>query len=136
MKSKKILFACACSGAILLGLRVFALPDKAGDASTDNAATIENATSTEMAAEMRVKMDRAAANVRERLHMSAMLEVSDDSAEEAEIAELYRSGWIIEATVEEVEAALKAAAATPSLEDDIAAQILAHRASCRFFFKE
>lgn len=124
MKSHKVLLALMFSGEILFAQRVCALPDKTGEASVDKAA------------ETRVKLDLATKNVRERLHMSAMLEASDDPAEEAEIAELYRTGWIIEATVEQVEAALKAAAATPSLEDDVAARVLAHRASCRYFFKE
>lgn len=132
MKSKQILLALACCGSLLFGLRLFALPEKTGEVSPDKS----EAASAAEAAEMRTKLDRAAKNVRDRLHMSAMIEVSDDPGEEAEIAELYRSGWIIEATVDEVEAALKAAAATPALEDDVAARCLAHRASCRYFFKE
>lgn len=82
------------------------------------------------------KLDQAVAEVTTRLHMPAMLEISEDPAQEAEIAELHQSGWIVDATVDEVESALQAAAATPELEDNIAALILAHRASCRFFVEE
>ena len=103
---------------------------------TSEAMSSSHDPSDKKSAAMRVKLDRASAKVRDRLHMSCMIEVSDDPAEEAEIAELFRSGWIIEATVEDVEAARQAATATPGLEDDAAAQALAHRASCRFFFKE
>lgn len=82
------------------------------------------------------KLDAATEKVRGRLRMSAMLEAGVDPAMDAEIEEFYRSGWIIDATVDEVESALEAAAATPSTEDDVKAQILAHRASCRFFVTE
>lgn len=86
--------------------------------------------------QMGAKLEQASSEVRARLHMPAMLEMTDNPADDAEIAELYQSGWIIDATVEEVEAALKAAAATPGPEDDSAALVFAHRASCRYFLKE
>jgi hypothetical protein len=86
--------------------------------------------------ELQDKLDLAAAEIRDRLGMPAMLEESGDPAQEAEIAELHSSGWIVEATVDEVAAALDAAKATPTPDDDVAARILAHRASCRYFFKE
>ena len=132
MKSKSILLALACSGALLFGLRGFALPAITGETSTEKAGE----TSAEKTAEMRAKLDKAEKNVRDRLHMSAMLEVTDDAGVEQNMAYLHRSGWIINATVEDVEAARKAAAATPSLDDDKIAEELAHRASCRFFYSE
>jgi hypothetical protein len=127
MKNKTIAVALIAS---FLSLAVWRIA-RSEDANSGFAMDRDHA-----AAEMRIKLDRAANNVRERLHMSVMIEASDDPVEEAEIAELYRSGWIIDATVDQVEAAIKAAVATPTLEDDIAARILAHRASCRYFFKE
>ncbi|GAA5121172.1 hypothetical protein JIN84_00345 [Luteolibacter yonseiensis] len=86
--------------------------------------------------EVQARLEQAASEIRTRLHRPAMLEVSDNPADEAEIAELYHSGWIIDATVDEVEAALQAAEATPEPEDNVAALILAHRASCRYFLEE
>lgn len=129
MKLKKTISALACSGAILFGLRGFALPEEAGETFA------EKPQSSECSAEVRGKLDRAAAKVRASLHRSSMLEASDDPAENAEIEELHHSGWIIKATVEEVEAALQAAALTPTEEDDVAARILAHRASCRYYLE-
>jgi len=87
-------------------------------------------------AEMQERLETASSEVRTRLHRPAMLEVSEDAGDEAEIMELYNSGWIIKASVAEVEAALQAAAATPDVEDDRAALILAHRASCRYFLED
>lgn len=128
MKRRKTLVALLLAGLSAVAVCAVAIP-------SSSPAPVSEPTA-EQAAELRAKLDRAANDVRDRLHMPAMLEISDDPAEEAEIAELYRSGWITEATVEEVEAALKAAAATTTLEDDVAARILAHRASCRYFLKE
>lgn len=88
------------------------------------------------ATETQEKLEHASSEVRTRLHRPAMLEVSEDPGDEAEIMELYNSGWIIQATVDEVEAALQAAAATPDTEDDRAALVLAHRASCRYFLED
>ncbi|MFK7849666.1 MAG: hypothetical protein AB8D78_01710 [Akkermansiaceae bacterium] len=59
-------------------------------------------------------------------------ENSDSSTDAASLRELEESGFIIPATLEEVEAALKAAALTPETEDDKAALILKHRGSYRF----
>ncbi len=49
------------------------------------------------------------------------------------VVEQWESGYIIPATLQEVKAALAAAAATPDREDDIQALILKHRGSYRFF---
>lgn len=98
-----------------------------GDEVSDSAKQVEDAQA------LQTRVARQASDVRNRLHMAAVVSVGDDPGEEAEIAELYRSGWIIDATVDEVEAALQAAAATPSTADDVEAKELAHRASCRFF---
>lgn len=71
-----------------------------------------------------------------RLGISAPIDVSEtmDPATEIDtIRELYDSGFIVPATLEQVEAALQAAALTPEPEDDQAALILKHRGSYRFF---
>lgn len=71
-----------------------------------------------------------------RLGMSAPLdatETTDPITGVDSIQQLYDSGFIIPATLEEVEAALHAAAQTPEPEDDTAALILMHRGSYRFF---
>lgn len=70
-----------------------------------------------------------------RLGMSAPMELPDDGVTDF-VKTAMDEGWIIEATLEEVEAALKAAAATPSREDDIAAMRLAHRGSYRYFLED
>jgi hypothetical protein len=86
--------------------------------------------------EVPAQIETKAIDIRKRLHLPAMLEDHGNEGEEMEIAELYHSGWIIKASIKEVEAALQAAAATPNLDDDIEARILAHRASCRYFLSE
>ena len=144
MKPRYILLTLGFSGAILFVATTVAMSQQTGKssakaeiaaciASTDQRTTVTGESSDPQA--LRRALDRASSEMRRRLHMPVMLEVSDDPSEEAEIMELYRSGWIVEATVDEVEAAIDAAAATPEIEDDIAARILAHRASCRFFYK-
>jgi hypothetical protein len=85
-------------------------------------------------ADLRNQLDLAASNIRSRVGMSSCLEVSDEGDDSIE--EAYRSGWMIEATLEEVEAALSAAAETPEVDDDIAAARLAHRGTYRYFLKK
>jgi hypothetical protein len=60
--------------------------------------------------------------------MEQQLENGLDPVEEAR-----ENGFIIEATLEQVEAALAAAATTPDLEDDKRALDLKHRGSYRFY---
>lgn len=72
----------------------------------------------------------------QRLGISAPLdadETTDPTTGTDSIQELYDSGFIIPATLEQVEAALQAAAQTPDPEDDKAALVLKHRGSYRFF---
>ena len=75
------------------------------------------------------------ASIIQRVRMSAPLEFPV-AGEEDFVKQAEADGWIIEATLLEVEAALKAAAATPGVEDDIAAKILAHRGSYRYYLDE
>ncbi|GAA5129286.1 hypothetical protein JIN84_03180 [Luteolibacter yonseiensis] len=126
----KAVLACFPLSAVLIWSAAAQSSNESSEASQDE--PVVSGTSAEIVAEM----EQAASEIRTRLHMPALLDVTEDPEREAEIAELYRSGWIIKATVEEVEAAIEAAAATPDLEDDRAAQVLAHRASCRYFLEE
>lgn len=71
--------------------------------------------------------------IERRIGMPAQLGEGVDATIDQEIAHMQESGWMIEATVEQVEAALQAARETPDPQDDRAALILAHRASCRFY---
>lgn len=74
-----------------------------------------------------------------RVGMAATLdaaETTDPSTGIDPVLKIYDSGFIISATLEEVEAALHAAAQTPETEDDTNALILMHRGSYRFFINE
>lgn len=87
----------------------------------------------------REKMDRKAEKIRNRLGIPSPLDASqtaDPLTGYDPMMELYESGLIVPATLEQVEAALKAAAATPDPEDDRAALILKHRGSYRFFVND
>ena len=81
------------------------------------------------------RMEEQKAEIITRVGMSAPMELPE-AGEEDFIEKAREEGWMIEVTLEEVEAALKAAAATPSHEDDIAAMRLAHRGSYRFYLDE
>ncbi len=94
-------------------------------------------TTADTAREQRMKQQ--AQRIMSRLGMSAPLdatETTDPATGIDAIHELYDSGFIIPATLEEVEAALKAAARTADPEDDKAALILKHRGSYRFFLND
>ncbi len=78
------------------------------------------------------KLDHDQKQVRDRVGIAALMEVDPDAGPDL-VAEGVRSGYIIEVTLEEVEAALASAAATPDPEDDKRALDLRHRGSYRFF---
>jgi hypothetical protein len=82
------------------------------------------------------RMEARKMEILSRVGMSAPLdatETTDPITGVDSVQELYDSGFIIPATLEDVEAALHAAAQTPEAEDDTAALILMHRGSYRFF---
>jgi hypothetical protein len=82
------------------------------------------------------RMDARKMEILSRVGMSAPLdatETTDPVTGVDSVQELYDSGFIIPATLEDVESALHAAAQTPEAEDDTAALILMHRGSYRFF---
>jgi len=85
------------------------------------------------------KMNRKAEKVRSRLGIPAPMDASettDPITGYDPMLELHQSGLIVPATLEEVEAALEAAAATPDPEDDRAALRIKHRGSYRFFLND
>lgn len=79
-----------------------------------------------------VRMEKEQARIAARLGMSAPMEIETVNGRDP-VAELIQSGFVIEATLEQVESALAAAAATPDPEDDQYALELKHRGSYRFF---
>jgi hypothetical protein len=83
-----------------------------------------------------IKLKEKATEIRKRLKLPSVIANSGDESEEMEIAEMFESGWIIRASVDDVESMLLAAASTPSLEDDVEARVMAHRASCRYYLSE
>jgi hypothetical protein len=77
-------------------------------------------------------MEREQRRIAERVGMSAPMEIELVNGVDP-IQEIMNDGFIMEATLEEVEAALSAALKTPTLNDDKAAHRLKHRGSYRFF---
>jgi hypothetical protein len=93
----------------------------------------------EMNERMNLRMKAQARLITGRLGISAPLdatETTDPATGIDVIEELHASGFIIPVTLEEVEAALQAAALTPETADDRAALILKHRGSYRFFLND
>lgn len=91
--------------------------------------------SAKAAADQQLEIDRMVskrAEIIKRLGMSAPLE-APEAGEGDFVAEAVAQGIIVEVTLEEVVAAMDAAASTPSNEDDLAAMRLAHFGSYRFF---
>jgi hypothetical protein len=79
-----------------------------------------------------VAMKEDIQDVQERVHMAAPMEQQLENGLDP-VEEARENGFIIEATLEQVEAALAAAATTPDLEDDKRALDLKHRGSYRFY---
>jgi hypothetical protein len=75
--------------------------------------------------EAEARMEDRKEDIAERVGMSAPLELPEGGERDV-VAEAMADGHIIEATLEEVEAALNAAKLTPETEDDVAAMNLAH----------
>ena len=94
-------------------------------ASTTEATTLEKE-------KLHARMVSKQAEIYKRVGMSAPMELPE-VGESDFVTTAMEEGRIIEATLEEVEAALIAAGATPSRQDDIAAMRMAHRGSYRYF---
>lgn len=96
-------------------------------------AVVANQTQQSMSDQEAVQaMDAAKEEIEERLDITAPLELDLQNGVDPVIV-AAEEGMIVEATIEQVEAALAAAAATPEPEDDIEAIILKCRGSYRFF---
>lgn len=80
-------------------------------------------------------LDAAITEVQERVEMSAPMELEIEAGVDP-VIEAVELGLIVDVSLEEVEAALAAAAATPEIEDDQRAMLLKHRGSYRFFCGE
>jgi len=81
------------------------------------------------------RMEQREAEILERVGLPSHLALPAPGEEDIAAVALER-GLIVEATLEEVEAALNAAKATPELDDDFEAMKLAHRGSYRFFLDD
>lgn len=80
-------------------------------------------------------LDAAIAEVQDTVEMSAPMELEYEAGVDP-VVEAYDLGVIVDVTLEQVEAALAAAALTPEIEDDQAALELKHRGTYRFFCGE
>ncbi len=76
-------------------------------------------------------LNRAALAIRTGAKVAPLLEVEGGDGHAVE--EPDADGWIVDVTLDEVVAALAAAAKTPGSEDDIVAKRMAHRGSYRYF---
>ena len=81
------------------------------------------------------RMDREKKRISERLGVSSPMEREFVNGKDI-LADVIASGYLIETTLDEVEAALKQASQTADLEDDKAALELMHRGTFRFFAPE
>lgn len=77
-------------------------------------------------------LEAAIDEVGDRVQMSAPMAIEIEAGVDP-VLEAVSLGLIVEATLEQVETALAAAAATPDPEDDLRAIELKHRGSYRFF---
>ena len=118
-------------------LLVFTLPVIAGDTKPEQEASVEskseiadNQSGSDIA-----KMDQDEREVEQRVRMSAPMELELENGVDP-IAAAVKEGFIIEVSLENVEAAVAAAVLTPDPEDDQRALELMHRGSYRFFVDE
>ena len=115
-----------CLVAVVAGLAVVPIPVFAAVPVQPPAPPTNQADQAEVAMEEDIQ------DVQERVHMAAPMEQRLENGVDP-VEEARANGFIIEATLEQVEAALAAAAATPDLEDDKRALDLKHRGSYRFY---
>ncbi len=140
MKTPKLLAAVpilALSASAVIGWSAITRASQADQSAAGG--TSPDATSSEAEAPVdQARIDRMEAErkrIAERVGMSAPMEVELVNGKDP-IREAVENGFIVEATLEEVEAALAAALRTSDLEDDIAAQRLKHQGSYRYFEPE
>lgn len=127
--------------AAVVGLAAFSFVHSVSAVGESPQTKTSDTASAEAAADQQQKIDRVAAmdrkqgEISRRVGMSSCLEISNAGGEDF-VAMAQEKGLIVEVTLDEVEAALKAAAATPQREDDLAAMNLAHWGSYRFFLDD
>lgn len=129
MKRHHLIFLITFPGLIALCWTAFAAP--APEQSTESLKTSSETSSGERETTMRIMVGEQK-RIQERLQISAPMEIELENGVDP-VLEARENGFIIEATLEEVEAALAAAAKTTDPQDDLTAQELKHRGSYRFF---
>lgn len=127
MNHRNLIVVIAISATSILGWSVRGAPASEPDGSTESVKKEETGAIQRMKAEQKL--------ISERLHITAPMEIEFVNGIDP-VMEAYENGFIIEATLEQVEAALDAAANTPDEEDDLEALELKHRGSYRFFSSE
>ena len=131
--------ACVTTGSTLLVWKAFAAETPTAERSVESApleagndfSEPSGKTDRVAAAASRAILEAARMEILTRAGVTSCREVTEPG--DTGIDEAYDAGIIVDATLEEVESALAAAATTPSKEDDIAALRLAHFGSYRFF---
>lgn len=128
MKSRLFYLIPAAAALSLVTWSAIALAaDPAGRVAS---ATAENPAAERAAALSR--MEAAQATIIQRLCISAPMELELENGVDP-VAEARGNGLILDVSLEQVEAALAAAAKTPELEDDQRAMNLKHWGSYRFY---
>lgn len=119
----------------VLGILIPSVAFLSGWATVPVSAQEDSSGSTDETAAILEKIDEQTEIVSSRVGMPVLMELSS-ALEDDFVEKGIASGRIIDVTLEEVEAALQAAAQTEGVEDDIAAQLLKHRGSYRFILPE
>ena len=95
--------------------------------------SVESSLSLDPAEDARVsRMDARINLLASRLGMAAPME-ENSLLDSEDLRRKYAEGMIVDATIEQVESAISAAAKTPGTGDDIDALILKHRGTYRYF---
>jgi hypothetical protein len=123
MKSNHLYSTVAVLSVTIVSWNVLAGPSRTE--SSETSISLEKTASV-------LRMEAEQGRIAKRIGMSAPMEIVELDGSDP-VDDLMKSGFIIEATLEQVEEALAAAAATPDPEDDKLALELAHRGSYRFY---
>ena len=132
MKPKSILFSLTIASSLALSWGILSFAEGTSENTPMSRTPGEDGQRNNLSL---AAMEKEQKRIVDRLQISAPMELELENGVDP-VLEAYRSGYIVDATLEEVEAAMKAAAATPELEDDKAALRLRHRGSYRFFAPE
>jgi hypothetical protein len=126
MKSSHLYATAAVLFVTIVSWNVFADPTRTE--SSESSISLEKTASV-------LRMEAEQKRIANRVGMSAPMEIDTDDGIDP-VMEAMEKGLIVEATLEEVEAALAKAAATPDTADDIEAHRLKHNGSYRYFVPE